>query len=95
MSELTELRPNRGLAAAVLNRAIQDVAMTGTPERERDAAREWLKSDDTGPGSLAWWCGWIDVDPDRVRDTALSDPAELRRRMKNRRTVYRRSEMAA
>ncbi len=51
---------------------------------DRDPAREWVRSDNTRPGSFVWVCHVFDLDVDRTRYLILgnrSAVSELRARV--------------
>jgi hypothetical protein len=53
---------NRGIAAAP--------RLGGMPHRIYQCTRAWFASGDTGPLTLAWWCGFLGLLPEAVRRTA-------------------------
>ncbi len=56
----------RALAAAMLQRAVDDLQLGGWI---RETAIAWFSEarGETDPGSLAWCCSVLDIDPDAVR----------------------------
>lgn len=68
--------PMRRLSAAVIERAVIDAASGGSTRYGPDAsealvsvrARRWLFSDNDAPGSFDWWCQWLGLEPDYLRD---------------------------
>ncbi len=71
----------RALAAAMLQRAVDDLQLDGWI-REKAAAWFAEPRGEADPGSLAWCCSVLDIDPDAVRRRCRD---ELRPRARPRR----------
>lgn len=46
--------------------------------RLRECTMRWFESQDTTPGSLVWWCAFLDMPPERVRAAARKRIADYR-----------------
>lgn len=46
--------------------------------RLNECAGRWFASEDNTPGSLVWWCAFVDMPPDRVREAARRRIARYR-----------------
>ncbi len=74
----------RALFAAVVDRAIRDCLRDGmVTDLEHRQAWNWINNPSTAVGSLEWFCGWIDVDADCIRERVNKHPEVIRSNLLN------------
>jgi hypothetical protein len=72
----------RALFAAVVERAVRDCIRDGlVTDLEHRQALNWINNPATGVGSLEWFCGWINIDADCVRERVNKSPDVIRRNL--------------
>jgi hypothetical protein len=72
----------RALFAAVVERAVRDCLKDGlVTDLEHRQALNWINNPATGVGSLDWFCGWINIDADCVRERVNKSPDVIRRNL--------------